>query len=82
MKSTPIAVRQCDHALFERCYDHPHPLLCMARVEWAPYSWWFGGRLVRTGEHWVPDCGSEYEWVNRKLVEEGCRELARREKAA
>lgn len=84
MKSTPIAVRQRDHALFELPHDGmtTHLPVHLVRVEWAPYSFWFGGRLVRTGEHWIPDCDSEFEWVDRKLVIAGCRELARREKAA
>lgn len=81
MKPTPIAVRQRDHALFECDSTSTHPLR-MARVEWVPYRFWFGGRLVRTGAYWIPYCDSEFEWVNRKLVTAGCRELARREKAA
>ena len=80
MKPPPtLIIRNSDHAIFERCTApaRENPPLFL-RVEWVKRSFWWGGKFVPTGETWQPADDSEYEIVERRLVELGAKELARR----
>lgn len=84
MKSKVLIVRNSDHAIFEPirqdCYvGSPHSL---RRLEWKQHRWWFGGKFVPTSVHWQPVDSSEFELVDRKLIELGAKELARRKRPA
>ena len=78
MKPPPtLIIRNSDHAVFEQVdtFETTHTF---ARLEWVERSFWFGGKFVRTGEFWKTDQESEFEIVERRLVELGAKELARR----
>lgn len=80
MSSNCLIVRCSDRAIFE--FSHGYVGFSKGdkfrRLEWVPRSFWFAGKLVRTGEVWEDAKEEDFEVVNRDLVIAGCIELSKR----
>lgn len=74
MTSECLIIRNSDRAIFEWSVDAKY----LQRLVWKSYCFGFFGSLVRVPEMWSPSCSSEYEEVNRSIVIEGCKMMAKR----
>ena len=80
MQPLLLYVRKRDHGVFVPCTEPTlmNPPL-MFRVKYIARRWWQRrGQFARTGEAWSPKYHSEYDVVNRAVIESGFKELCKR----